>query len=99
MTMHVVSDLTIGNSSVVSIKESGKYFIAVTGEFHGATASVFVNIGETADCIVTDSSFTEDGTKVMWLPTCTLYVGVAGEGAATSVNASIALLEENYDRV
>lgn len=67
---------------------AGQYLLAVSGIPASESLDIVVNVGDAKGVAVTDANFTADGTKVIWLPECTVFVltsfppNTAGYGAA-----------------
>lgn len=75
---------------------AGQYLLAVTGVGGGDTAELRINLGDAKGVVVTDSSFTDDGTKVVWLPACTVYIQTNFETDST-FGAALAVLSTKLE--
>ena len=68
--------------------EAGQYLLAVSGIPSSQTVDIRINVGDARGVAITDAQFDADGTKVVWLPNCTVYaapsfpVPVANYGVA-----------------
>lgn len=75
----------------------GQYFLAMSGNFDGATVDFFLDVSPASEA-PTGVSYTAPNSDLVWLPRSQGYVRVTGAGPNTEIGVSVSELSSQHHR-
>lgn len=98
-TQSVAQNITTnGDTQMAPTVVEGQYLLAVGSEnFDGAQIEILANVG-IARSVPLDLTFTAPGSRIIWLPRCSLVVRTTSAGPSTEIDVALAELSSQMHR-